>query len=380
MSVMIQGNASRETIRGRLLELSPRAFEYFAGDLLVFLGLQHVTVTKASGDGGIDAIGEHILEDGLIRVVSGVQVKRHRHTVGRPEIDRLIGSLTGRFQHGIFITTANFSLQARTRASETPLRVDPVSGEQVADLMLRHRLGVADDGQRVDEPYFAALEARGSRTPPPTTPTSAPVDDLISLTALSYALRVDRGTLHDWLTRGRVNADQEDRAGERSVYWFRRSRIEALQRQFDRTPPSDAAGWRTAFLTFVRTAPLTRSYKPVMLRVLMRLADAQGHVALDALALGFREFYEQRRRAGQRVELDGLLTREPTRISHAAVRTLLIRYPLDRFVINGFLTIDPTDDTVRIAPAIWHTLRHVDMLAITEWCEQQIDAYFRRLG
>ena len=92
MSVMIQGNASRETIRGRLLELSPRAFEYFAGDLLVFLGLQHVTVTKASGDGGIDAIGEHILEDGLIRVVSGVQVKRHRHTVGRPEIDRLIAT------------------------------------------------------------------------------------------------------------------------------------------------------------------------------------------------------------------------------------------------------------------------------------------------
>jgi hypothetical protein len=378
--MMIGGTASRETVRGRLLELSPRAFEYFAGDLLVFLGLQQVTVTRASGDGGIDAVGEHILEDGLVRVVSGVQVKRHRHTVGRPEIDRLIGSLTGRYQHGIFITTADFSLQARARASETALRIDPVTGEQVAALMLRHRLGVIDDGQRIDEPYFAALEARVSRTPVPALPAAAPVDDLISLTALSYALRVDRGTVHDWVARGRIVPDRQDPDGARSAFWFRRSRIEALQRQLGRIPPRDAAEWRTAFLDFVRTAPLTRSYKPVMLRALLRLADAQGSASLDALALAFREFYEQRRRAGLCVERDGLLTGDPARIGHAAVRSLLVRHPLERFVLAGFLTVDPADDMVRIAPAIWQTLRHVDMLAIAGWCDQQIEAYFRRLG
>jgi hypothetical protein len=59
-------------IKQRLYALSPRAFEFFAGDLLTFMGLAAVTVTRYSGDGGIDASCE-LISGGILRVPAGVR-------------------------------------------------------------------------------------------------------------------------------------------------------------------------------------------------------------------------------------------------------------------------------------------------------------------
>jgi hypothetical protein len=36
----------RRQLKARLLDLSPRAFELFSGDLLVYIGLQNIEVTR----------------------------------------------------------------------------------------------------------------------------------------------------------------------------------------------------------------------------------------------------------------------------------------------------------------------------------------------
>ena len=126
----------RRQLKARLLELSPRAFELFAGDLLTYVGLQNVAVTRYVGDGGVDAHGDLMSESGLICVPTGVQVKRHRSNVQRADIDRFIGALGGQYRHGIFITTAGYAEQARVKAQTSPvLRVDTVTGDQVVILM-----------------------------------------------------------------------------------------------------------------------------------------------------------------------------------------------------------------------------------------------------
>src|SRR6476660_823702 len=104
----------------RLLTMTPRAFELFAGDLLVYMGLQNVVVTRYVGDGGIDAHGDLVTDSGIVHVPTGVQVKRHRHNVQRSDIDRFIGALSGQFSHGIFITTAGYAKQARIKAYSSP--------------------------------------------------------------------------------------------------------------------------------------------------------------------------------------------------------------------------------------------------------------------
>jgi hypothetical protein len=63
----------RELIK-QLLTLPARSFEFFAGEFLVYVGLEAVSVTRYFGDGGIDAQGN--LVAGLFRIPVGVQVKQ----------------------------------------------------------------------------------------------------------------------------------------------------------------------------------------------------------------------------------------------------------------------------------------------------------------
>src|SRR5919198_5173443 len=103
-------------IKARLLALPPRAFELFAGDLLEFMGLRNVSVTRYSGDGGIDAVGSLETSVALISIPTGVQVKRYRANVQRADIDRFIGALSGQYPQGIFISTAGYTRQAVRKA------------------------------------------------------------------------------------------------------------------------------------------------------------------------------------------------------------------------------------------------------------------------
>jgi hypothetical protein len=47
----------KRELKDQLLTMSPRAFELFAGEFLVYIGLEKVSVTRYIGDGGIDAQG-----------------------------------------------------------------------------------------------------------------------------------------------------------------------------------------------------------------------------------------------------------------------------------------------------------------------------------
>jgi len=76
----------KRELRDQLLTMSPRAFELFAGEFLVYVGLEKVSVTRYIGDGGIDAQGDLIA--GTFRLPVGVQVKRYRNNVQRTDIDK----------------------------------------------------------------------------------------------------------------------------------------------------------------------------------------------------------------------------------------------------------------------------------------------------
>jgi restriction endonuclease Mrr len=148
----------RRQIKARLLALPPRAFELLAGDLLQFMGLRDVSVTRYIGDGGLDAIGRLETSIPLISIPTGVQVKRYRANVQRADIDRFIGALLGQYSQGIFMTTAGYTPQAAQKAVAGIPRVATVNGDQVVALMLRHSLGVAESAGApggLDEEYFS---------------------------------------------------------------------------------------------------------------------------------------------------------------------------------------------------------------------------------
>src|SRR5260370_34890583 len=97
----------KRELKKYLLVLPARSFEFFAGDFLVYIGLEAVSVTRYIGDGGIDAQGD--LLAGMFRIPTGIQVKRDRNNVPRPDIEKFIGALSGDFSQGMFRTTANLT-------------------------------------------------------------------------------------------------------------------------------------------------------------------------------------------------------------------------------------------------------------------------------
>lgn len=389
-------NSIRHQLKARLLALPPRAFELFAGELLEFVGLRDVSVTRYSGDGGIDAFGSLEASAGLISIPTGVQVKRHRANVQRADIDRFIGALSGRFPQGIFITTAGYAREAARKAAAGFPHVATLDGEQVVALMLRHRLGVGNAGGAagaLDEGYFAQFEFQAGLRPSHVGDergayrtgadadagrAARPEDDLITLRGLSHALRVDTTTLRRLMEQGRLPPDHTGR-GAWGGYFFRRDRVAAIRAELGGAAhPSSPDEWRREFLDFARSHNLSKSYKPVLLLALLELVDRDGAASIGALAEEFRAFYVARRRAGLPVEHGPPDLSDAAAVSDSQLRELIVRHPLERFLIKGFLEYRPEEGVVRFAPALWAELRAWELLDVRRSAEEQLRYYYAR--
>lgn len=100
-----------------LLELTPREFEEYVGQLYKNLGF-HSEVTQYSNDKGVDVI---LFKDSVKYVI---QCKRYKGTVGSPDIQKFIGAMEhAKADRGIFVTTGMFSFEAEKMASEHPIEL-----------------------------------------------------------------------------------------------------------------------------------------------------------------------------------------------------------------------------------------------------------------
>lgn len=155
----------RESLASDLLQTvknnSPDFFEQLVIDLLVKMGYggSRQDAGKAvgkSGDGGIDGI---IKEDKLGLDVIYIQAKRWENTVGRPEIQKFAGALQGqRAKKGIFISTSDFTANAREYAARIENKIILIDGERLSQLMIDHNIGVTPvasyELKKIDSDYF----------------------------------------------------------------------------------------------------------------------------------------------------------------------------------------------------------------------------------
>lgn len=157
--------AIREALAGDILDkvktCSPRFFENLVVALLVQMGYGGTRqdageAVGRSGDGGIDGI---IKEDRLGLDVIYLQAKRWENTVGRPEIQKFAGALQGRrARKGVFITTSDFSKEARDFSSAIDNKIILIDGNELAEYMIDFSVGVSTQNtyeiKRIDSDYF----------------------------------------------------------------------------------------------------------------------------------------------------------------------------------------------------------------------------------
>jgi restriction system protein len=159
---------NRAAVEGELLKralaLSPTEFERLVVRLLEQMGYGRSGIVEhsgRSGDAGIDGI---ISQDplGLDRIY--LQAKRYApdQSVQRPAIQGFVGALMGaQGDRGVFITTSSFSSGARAEADRVNARIELIDGARLAQLMLRHGVGVQPELtvtlHQLDEDFFESL-------------------------------------------------------------------------------------------------------------------------------------------------------------------------------------------------------------------------------
>jgi len=155
----------RDSLAVEILEkmksCSPSFFERLVVEVIVRMGYGGTRQDAGraigkSGDGGIDGI---IKEDKLGLDTIYIQAKRWENTVGRPEIQKFVGALTGqRARKGLFITTSGFSCDAIDFVSRIDMKIVLIDGETLAQLMIDHNVGVSTiatyELKKIDSDYF----------------------------------------------------------------------------------------------------------------------------------------------------------------------------------------------------------------------------------
>lgn len=131
----------REELLITLQGIKPDAFERLCQRVLRENGFANVNVTGRSGDGGIDGVG--IYRINLLSFHVSFQCKRYKGSVGSKEIRDFRGAMVGRGDKGLFITTGNFTSEARKEASRDGApAIDLIDGEKFCDLLKNLKLGV----------------------------------------------------------------------------------------------------------------------------------------------------------------------------------------------------------------------------------------------
>ena len=146
---------------GRIGENTPGFFEKLVVDLMVAMGYGGSQADAAesigqSGDEGVDGI---IKEDRLGLDVIYLQAKRWQGTVGRPEIQKFVGALTGkRAKRRVFITTGRFSEDAIGYVSAIEPKIILIDGKSLVNYMIDFGIGTTRQAlyetRRVDSDYF----------------------------------------------------------------------------------------------------------------------------------------------------------------------------------------------------------------------------------
>ncbi len=155
--------ALSDEVLSAIVAMDPIKFERLILDLLTKMGygagnIANSQMTKTSGDGGIDGI---INEDKLGLDAVYIQAKRYAEgsKVGRPALQAFVGSLTGEgATKGVFVTTSDFSKEARDYVEKVQHRIVLINGTRLARLMIQNEVGVRARKtytlRSVDEDYF----------------------------------------------------------------------------------------------------------------------------------------------------------------------------------------------------------------------------------
>lgn len=132
------------------------------------------------------------------------------------------------------------------------------------------------------------------------------------------------------------------------------------------------------FIDEVRSPKMFYSYKPLLIRAMMELADTNGAVELPRIVDYFVDYYDDRSRSGLVAENNDSAFVKHRGDKDQAKRTILM-YPFKIYEERGMIKKDEERDVLFVIPEIWNSLSIEKRHEIIEMCDQNLKEYFDKL-
>jgi restriction system protein len=141
-NTIVEDESHGEVIIKLLKELSPAGFEKICKRLLTEIGIHDVQVTGRSGDQGIDGIGLIKIND-VVGFTIIFQCKRVKDTVSPHHVRDFRGTMQGRADKGLIITTGRFTAESKREAIRDGVPpIELIDGERLVSLFEKYELGL----------------------------------------------------------------------------------------------------------------------------------------------------------------------------------------------------------------------------------------------
>ena len=200
------------------------------------------------------------------------------------------------------------------------------------------------------------------------------------ISQMEFVRRVDvqSETVARYIQDGKITPDLIVPISERkTLRYFKEETLKAAAEKY---------GWRLIddsnrvqlFMEMIEKMDMSYSYKPVLIKAFLELADGRGRVKIDDLVSYFKNFYEERRQAGLVVEKEKCLYTRGG-YNDAEVRTNILSNPFRRFEEMNMMRHTKTFGIVEIDSTVWNRLDDALKEKIAAICDQKLTEYYARI-
>lgn len=131
-------------------------------------------------------------------------------------------------------------------------------------------------------------------------------------------------------------------------------------------------------LSFVRTGDMSMSYKPVLLKGMLTLADAKGELDLNELTSYFRSFYQSRADRSLPIEISKSTVNRINELTDFEVTRLMLTMPFEKFERKSFMEHKRDLNRVAFNAQLWKSLNTDDRDGLIKLCDEQLDNYYEK--
>ncbi len=197
------------------------------------------------------------------------------------------------------------------------------------------------------------------------------------ISQMEFVRRVDvqSETIEKYIRDGKLIPDLIVPMSEhRTFKYFKEESLERYAKEYG-WQLIDDKNRKELFMKMVEQMDMSYSYKPVLLKAILKHADKNGRVKLEDIVSYFKNFYESRRAGGLVVEKSNSIFAKGNYTDKEAERNILSN-PFKRFEDMNMLRHTKTLGIIEIDSTVWKKLTADEKQYIENTCDGKLKEYY----